>query len=199
MDLFLHSGDVTSQFKVLVTFKEAAVAAALHHRGVLYKPLLSLWKMSRRNWYISHSSLYLCAMFQVLWSGFMLTFTSALFSLASFLGPSENGSIGFQWGVFHLRQSSLPFPTRSPFDRGYLFWDPTFQLVVWSEICCGCFVHCSLKKTSCSSALVEEMSWCFCPLLVIFAQFCITSTNKADIEIVQQLKEHPLVKLTVKK
>lgn len=131
---------------MLVTFKEAAAATAPRHRGLLYRPLLSLWKMSRRNWYISHCALYLCAMFQLLWSGFTLTFPSALFSLAFFLGLSENSSIGFQWGVFHLRQSSLPFPTRSPFDSGYLFWDPTFQHVVWSEIYPGCFVRWGLKS-----------------------------------------------------
>lgn len=95
---------------------------------------------------ISHWALYLCAMFQVLWSGFTLTFTSALFSLA-FLGPlTENSSIGFQWSVFHLRQSSLPLLTRWLFDGGSLFWDPTFQHVVWCEIYCGCFVHWGLKN-----------------------------------------------------
>lgn len=79
---------------------------------------------------ISHWALYLCAMFQVLWSGFMLTFTSALLSLSLFLGLTENSSTGFQWGVFHLRQSSLPI-LASLFDVGYLFWDPTFQHVLW--------------------------------------------------------------------
>lgn len=105
--------------------------------------------MSRRNWYISHCALYLCAMCQVLWSGLTLTFTSALFSLTFFLlGLTENSSTGFQGGVFHLRQSSLPSPTRRPFDARYLFWDPTFQRVVWSEIYSGFFVHCGLKKIS---------------------------------------------------
>lgn len=113
---------------MLVTFKEAATAP--HHRGVLYRPLLSLCKMSRRNWYISHSSLYLCAMFQVLWSGFTLTFTSALFSLASFLGLTENSSIGFQWGVFHLRQSSLPFSYPQP------LWQRLFILRSNFSACC---------------------------------------------------------------
>lgn len=140
---------------MLGTFKEAAVARAPHQPGVLYRPLLSLWKMSRRNWYISYCALYLCAMFQVLWSGFMLTFTSALFSSRFFLGLTENSSIGFQWGVFHLRQSSLPFPTCSPFDGGYLFWDPTFQHAVWSEIYSRRFVHWDLNKSSCSSAVTE--------------------------------------------
>ena len=62
---------------------------------------------------------FICApCLQLPWSGFTLTFSSALFhsSLphARFGGGlPENSSTGFQWAVFHLRQSSLPFPTCS--------------------------------------------------------------------------------------
>lgn len=149
-----------------MTSEEAAVATAPHHCGILYGPLLSLWKMSRRNWYFSLGPLSLCHV-----SGSMIwvhadLYQCTLFSRLFWGGLSENSSIGFRWGVFHLRQSSLPFSTRSLFDDGYLFWDPTFRHVVWSEIYSRCFVHWGLKKSFCSSAVAEDLCCCYCPWLV---------------------------------
>lgn len=131
------------------------MATAPHHCGVLYRPLLSLWKMSRRNWYFSLGPLSLCHV-----SGSMIWVHADLYQCTLFslflLGLTENSSIGFQWGVFHLRQSSLPLPTRRLFDGGYLFWDPTFQHVVWSEICSRCFCPLRSEKSSCFSAVMER-------------------------------------------
>lgn len=104
---------------------ESAVAIAPHHLGH-YTGLFCLCGKCQG---VIDISLYLCAMFQVLWSGFMLTFTSAPFSLAFFGALPENSSIGFHWGVFHLRQSSFPFPTRSPFDGSYYFGSQLFSVL----------------------------------------------------------------------
>lgn len=96
-----------------------------------------------------------------------------------FLGLTENSSIGFQWGVFHLRQSSLPFPTRSPFDAGYLFWDPTFQHVVWSEIYCGGFVRRGLKAQQWWRRCADATVLC-CSL---FATRCIITPKELKFKL----------------
>lgn len=141
-----HVGDPDSLFTILnASLSIFTQQLQPHHLVLLYRPLLSLWKMSRRNWYFSVGSLSVCHV-----SGSMIWVHADLYqcTLSSrFSGPlTENSSIGFQWGVFHLRQSSFPLPAHSLFDGGSLFWDPTFQRVVWSEIYRGCFVHRGLKN-----------------------------------------------------
>lgn len=92
---------VPARPEVLATFEEAAP----HDCGILYRLALSLWKMSRRNWYFSLGSLSLRHV-----SGAVIWVHADLYHCTLLVGLTENSSIGFRWGVFHLRQSSLPFP-----------------------------------------------------------------------------------------
>lgn len=139
--------------------------------------------MSRRNWYFSVGPLSVCHV-----SGSMIWIHADLYQCTAFslpfLGLTENSSIGFQWGVFHLRQSSVPFPIhpfwpclfilRSNFSGCFLIWDLLQVLCPQGS-----------EKPPCSSAV--PLLCCYCCWQTIHpckcAQSCIVK-----IQIKNQMK-----------
>lgn len=113
---------------------------------------------------ISHWALYLCAMFQVLWSGLTLTFTSALFSSA-FLGGALLKIAQWAFDGVSFIWDNLPFlllPAASLTVPIY-FETQLFSVLFDLRFTPGALSAEVWKKPFFFSAVPDEMRGCYCP------------------------------------
>ena len=160
-------------------FKEAAAAAAPNHCGVLYRPLCLSGKCQGViDIFLTAPFIFVpCFRFYDLGSCWPLpvhSFLSLLFGPHwKWLDRISMGCLSFET-IF----SSLSYPQplwrrlfilRSNFSACCLIWD----LLRW--LC---------PPRSESSAVMEEMCWCYCPLLFIFYLALYHHSKRAEIQIV---------------